>query len=125
MTYYILDSDHNVVPVSDVVQWAEFFRNGDRRVRRDELGGGEVVVSTVFLGLDHDFGVARPLIFETMIFGGPFSEHQWRYSTWAEAEARHAEILEQVRAVEARPGRRLAVWLRRVLRFWLTKGQKS
>ncbi len=42
---------------------------------------GEVKISTVWLGLDHNFdGVGPPIIFETMIFGGDHDEDQWRYS---------------------------------------------
>ncbi len=46
-------------------------------------------VSTVWLGLDHQFGDGPPLIFETMIFGGPHDQAQWRYSTKQEAKEGH------------------------------------
>lgn len=40
-----------------------------KRVAQDYLGDGEIWVSTVWLGLDHNFmGVGPPLIFETMMF---------------------------------------------------------
>ena len=68
--------------------WGRWFETADRRVARDERDG--VVVSTVFLGLNHAFGPRRPLLFETMIFGGPHDQDQARYSTWAEATAGHA-----------------------------------
>jgi hypothetical protein len=56
---------------------------------------GEVQVSTVFLGLDHNFGFGRkPLLFETMIFGGKHDQYQERYSTYKEAEKGHAVALE-------------------------------
>jgi hypothetical protein len=42
-------------------------------------------VSTVWLGLDHGFGIGPPLIFETMIFGGPLDQYQARYHDEAEA----------------------------------------
>jgi hypothetical protein len=57
---------------------------------------GDVSVSTVFLGLDHNFGEGgAPLLFETMVFGLP-GEDCRRYSTWAEAEEGHARIVAQV-----------------------------
>lgn len=48
-------------------------------------------VSTVFLGLDHNFGGGPPLIFETMIFPSNNSSETgcWRYSTEAEALEGH------------------------------------
>ncbi|WP_439372903.1 hypothetical protein [Bradyrhizobium sp. DASA03120] len=59
---------------------------------------GDVHISTVFLGLDHRFfGDGPPLLFETMIFGGRLDEFQNRCATWDEAEAMHAEAVEQVR----------------------------
>jgi hypothetical protein len=58
-----------------------------------------VRVSTVFLGLDHSWlSDGPPLIFETMIFGGPHSDHQTRASTWDEAERQHAEAVAMVRS---------------------------
>ncbi len=66
-----------------------------RSVARDEIA--DVCVSTVFLGLDHQWGDGPPLIFETMVFGGEHDECQWRYSTWEEAEAGHANVVELVR----------------------------
>jgi hypothetical protein len=51
----------------------------------------KVCVSTVFLGLDHNFlRTGPPVLFETMIFGVPFvSEWQRRYCTWDEAVDGH------------------------------------
>lgn len=53
----------------------------------------KVEVSTVFLGLDHNWGIGPPLLFETMIFGGVHDEYQERYSIWDEAEAGHARAV--------------------------------
>lgn len=46
-------------------------------------------ISTVWLGLDHGFGFGAPLIFETMIFGGPLSDFQARYYDEADALRGH------------------------------------
>ena len=64
-------------------------------------------VSTVHLGLDHQCGEGRPLIFESMIFGGGPDQTQVRYSTMVEAHAGHARLVEQVR-LEAHTFRALA-----------------
>jgi Lar family restriction alleviation protein len=60
-----------------------------RTVAKDHLASG-VRVSTVFIGLDHQFGEGPPLLFETMIVGGPHDGYQNRCSTWDEAVAMHA-----------------------------------
>jgi hypothetical protein len=80
----------------DVLKWARWFETADRRVAFTEVPGG--VVSTVFLGLDHNFGDGPPLLFETMSFLDGESEECVRTSAWSEAEAAH-------RAMVARGGR--------------------
>ena len=50
----------------------------------------------VFLGLDHSFGSGPPLLFETMVFGGPLDEEMDRYTTWDEAEAGHKAMVKRV-----------------------------
>jgi hypothetical protein len=89
---YLLNPDHSVRPTDDLLEWARAFETMDRKVASTEVAPG-IRVSTAFLGLDHNFGEGPPLIFETMIFGGEHNEEQWRYSTWAEAEAGHARAV--------------------------------
>lgn len=79
------------VPASDLLSWARWFETAERHVAQTELG--DVRVSTVFLGLDHSFGSGDPLLFETMIFGGPRDGYQERCSTWEQAEAEHAKAV--------------------------------
>lgn len=94
--HYILDEQHNAVEC-DLMTWARWLEKGNRVVAKTTLPGCEV--STVFLGLDHSFGSGPPLLFETMVFGGPFDQEQDRYSTWAEAEAGHARIVEKCQPI--------------------------
>ena len=54
----------------------------------------DVRVSTVWLGLDHSWGGKRPLIFETMIFGGPYDGEQDQYSTLEEAVTGHKAMVQ-------------------------------
>jgi len=57
----------------------------------------DVYVSTVFLGINHRwFGDGPPLVFETMVFGGPMDRHMERTSTWAEAEQTHERVCRDV-----------------------------
>ena len=64
-----------------------------RRVRETLIGDDGVFVSTVFLGLDHAFGGATPVLYETMIFGGQHDEYQRRYTTKDDAIAGHEEAV--------------------------------
>jgi hypothetical protein len=99
--HYILNISGDPVPEPDVMKWALWFEehNNDRRIARTELPDG-VVVSTVFLGLDHSFGRGEPLLFETMIFGGPHDETQDRYATRQAAINGHAHYVALARGDE-------------------------
>lgn len=71
-------------------EWANEFEAGDRVIARDDVRR-HVFVSTVWLGLNHSIiSGGPPLIFETMIFGGPYDQLQWRWPTEAAARAGHA-----------------------------------
>ena len=84
---YILDG-HTPVACDDLMQWGVWFENHEnRRVAATEKDG--IRVSTVFLGLNHNFDEGRPILFETMLFGGEHDEFQERCSTWGEAEDMH------------------------------------
>lgn len=65
---------------------------------------GEAEVSTVWLGMDHGWGQGPPLIFETMIFGGPHDQWQDRYSTEEAATAGHRAVVEALRNGTPLPG---------------------
>jgi hypothetical protein len=54
---------------------------------------GEANVSTVFLGLDHNFGGGQPVLFETMVFGGEHDGYQSRACTYEEALAMHDRVV--------------------------------
>ena len=93
MFMYILDDQNEPVRVGSAMQWAHWLeKNLDRRqVARDKFG--DIVVSTVFLGLDHSFGGGSPLLYETMIFGGAHDQYQTRCSTREQALEMHKEAL--------------------------------
>lgn len=70
--------------------WAVLWKNKNYQIVIQTQDGG-VKVSTIWLGMDHGFGAGPPLIFETMVFGGPLGEleYQRRYSTEEAAFAGH------------------------------------
>jgi hypothetical protein len=90
--HYILELDGSL-KVVPLMEWARWFETAERHLGNDFLDEG-VHVSTVFLGIDHNFGLnGPPLLFETMIFGGPHDQYQDRYATRDEALAGHAKAM--------------------------------
>lgn len=87
--YY--DRDGNAV---DQAVGVTFF--ADNRVAFDKISA-DVEVSTVHLVIDHSHGQGPPVIFETMVFGGPHDQTCERYSTLDEAKAGHRAVVERVR----------------------------
>lgn len=84
--------DRVAVPVESVFEWAEYYEHADRQVAFDDLPDGQL--STVFLGLDSNFGTGAPRIFETAYFPkGEGVNVLSTYSTWEEAEKGHAAHL--------------------------------
>ena len=77
--YYRLDG-HEVVKCNNLEEWAKWFKTADRHVARDTHG--KVTVSTIFLGLDHNFGDGKPVLFETLVLGGDINSEMDRYRTW-------------------------------------------
>lgn len=69
----------------------------NRKIKRKRLADEFSVVSTVFLGIDHGYLERKPLLFETMIFGGAHDQYQERCSTWEEAELMHVIAIYLVR----------------------------
>ena len=89
-------------PIADVVEWRKQFEKADRIVATTILPykGLNIEVSTVFLGIDHNFSGGVPILFETMIFGGKYDDYQEQYATWEEAEAGHKRAIELVKGEE-------------------------
>ena len=86
------------VPVQepDLMTWAQWLEDADNDRQIEITMIGDVRVSTVFLGLDHSFGVGPPLLYETLVFDGEHDGDQDRYSTLEEAQAGHARMVEMV-----------------------------
>lgn len=99
---YILDDQQNAIAEPNVVKWAEWFCNnpGRRQVLATKVGP-EAVVSTVFLGLDHNYGDGPPILFESMVFGGEHDSFQMRYCTMEEAKSGHEYIVSKLQTGEA------------------------
>lgn len=83
-----------IVPMDDIIKWAQWFGAADRHVGKDKIG--DHVVSTVFLGINH-WGHW----FETIIFreNGESDEdlEMQRYRTYDEAKKGHDDICAALR----------------------------
>jgi hypothetical protein len=98
--YYVLDG-RKILRAGSLIKWAIAFEK-QRWVASTRVAGHRV--STVFLGIDHNFSrIGPPILFETMVFAGA-AMADWsmrRYATYEEAEAGHRDMVAQVRAAVA------------------------
>lgn len=101
-TYYKLNEDKTVSPCS-AEEWSkqleELHKNGNKHVALDVVDGK--IVSTIWLGTNHNWLESPPLIFETMIFdeweiGNGREIYCERYSTYKEAEEGHKTAIQWV-----------------------------
>lgn len=88
---YILVNGQPVT--ADHLTWGRWMTEHpeDKIIRKTQID--DMVISTVFLGLDHNFSPkeeeTEPILFKTMIFGGEHDGEQWRFATHAEAVEFH------------------------------------
>src|SRR4051794_10082487 len=96
-----------------MTEWGETFSREDRRVMLTRIGPFRV--STVFLGIDHNFAShGPPILFETMTFldapHGQYNDFEamndedGRSSTWLEAEATHRRAVRFLKVQYCAPG---------------------
>lgn len=84
----------------DLMTWAIWFENKDGKSEgriTAQTKVGRATVSTVFLGIDHNFTDSKiPILWETMIFGSKhpaLSEYQQRYSSLKDAQKGHEDAV--------------------------------
>lgn len=88
---YVMDKEGNAVPCG-VAEWRAQRTDGSFVVKKDDVNGH--LVSTVFLGMDHNFSCeGPPVLWETMVFS-PTGESVdvRRYTSREDALAGHAEV---------------------------------
>jgi hypothetical protein len=105
--FYILGPDGEPQAIEDVVTWAKWFEANHeaRHLEQTTIDTTGTWISTIFLGLDHSFSnlvPGGPILFETMVFGGPCDQEMDRYGTRAEAMHGHAAMVARVMEREAR-----------------------
>lgn len=88
------DMDGNTISIEE---GAALLQDDRRQIALTVLGEGddEIRISTVFLVIDHGLG-SVPILWETMVFGGPLDMEQERYVSCEAAEQGHAEMVQRV-----------------------------
>ena len=99
-TFYILDDEHRLIEEPDFMAWARwtFGENQDKRfIALDRIG--DITVSTIFLGAQSKSFGSHHRLFETLLTSnaGRPGDIQRKYATWAEAEAGHRAIVNELR----------------------------
>jgi hypothetical protein len=121
--YFILAADGQTPVHCDLMTWAEAMERPDWRIVRQvhyRRARETWFISTVFLGLDHNFMErGAPVLWETMVFA-PDGESVFmdRYASYAGALAGHTATFELVRR-----GLLAEEWLR--LKRWSAALQRS
>lgn len=104
---YILDENQKPVREPDIYKWARWYEKSNRHVGLHVFEGtvhGEVRVSTVFLGLDHnDNREGPPILWETMVFyvngtddDGMDQDMDRCAGNWEQAQAMHMKMVKKV-----------------------------
>jgi hypothetical protein len=129
---YILDERGNPMPATSLLSWAKWLETHERHLALTTFAWGRV--STVFLGLDHNFYSRpendplgyKPVLWETMVFVHPgemdrsewapvsdalmeLDQEQRRYSSQEEALLGHREMVERCREAAGNEDDRIAL----------------
>jgi hypothetical protein len=96
MQWYVLDENNNpVLENNPTVASVWLDKNLERCIVAQDNVDVDVMLSTVFLGLNHSFIPNKVLIYESLWFGGPFDGEMKRYSNKEDALSGHEKMLQQ------------------------------
>lgn len=110
---YVLDARGNPMPEQDTLAWVLWYGEHDRTLALTEFAWG--VVSTIFLGLDHNFLPMgnplnyKPILWETMVFGGHLDQEQVRYDCREKAIKGHRAVVARCKKAYKEPKNQLFV----------------
>lgn len=96
--FWILDEKGNPQSV-DLMTWAKWFEKKDRIVKQEWIG--DCWVSTVFLGINHNWSnKGPPILWETMVFTNyKHIDQEWTIrcaGSIEQAEAMHEEMVRNI-----------------------------
>ena len=94
---YILGPGHIIIPCDDLVEFGRFMVKHKERIVAQEFVAEGIFVSTVFVGVDYNFGSGPPLVFETAVNSDYGWDEREFYATWEDAEAGHRAVVQRLR----------------------------
>src|SRR4051794_34503254 len=102
--FHKLDENNKPVRCATGREWAEWYepapQSGRRVVARDELDGN-LVISTIFTGIDLETEADSPRLFETIMFlNGKSTGVARRSETWHRAENQHRRMVLKARKAD-------------------------
>jgi hypothetical protein len=98
LLYWVLDKDGRTpVPTDNILAWADCNDNyAQRQVAVNSKDGGDLVVSTVFFGINEELiRGAQPSLFLCNVFRNSRQVAQRRYQTWDQAARGHREVCKE------------------------------
>jgi len=104
--YLLAEDGKTPVPVEmtdeGMQKYGEWYEDFSHRIVAN-TAVGELRVSTVFLGIDHGFGIGKPVLWETMIFPKDSLRelYQDRYTSHDDAVKGHEAAIAYAEALEA------------------------
>lgn len=94
--YFVLDKNGDPRPERNPIAFAYWRANNHAAcVLAKTRIDADAEVSTVFLGINHAHRGGPPVLWESMIFGGPLDGMQRRYTSRAPATKGHEEMVAQ------------------------------
>lgn len=91
-------------------EYITFMKSAANRII-EQTQVGDLLVSTIFTGIDHAFGAGEKRLFETKVFGLPDDiQPRWRFATWNQAVREHRRL---VATLESRGKEALAEEIRK------------
>jgi|SRR5688572_6003576 len=95
MYYKLVDKKPVPCTAQEYIDQYRGEKDKERIIKKTPMPDGSEV-STVFLGLNHNYGDEAPILFETMVFGGEYDLFCERYRTYVGAEAGHERAVKMV-----------------------------
>lgn len=77
-------------------EYMNFISESNLTIKRTTIKG--ILISTCFIGIGSFYVRNRPLVFETMIFGGIYNNSQWKNGTKEEALKQHEQACDLVKS---------------------------
>lgn len=101
--YYILDGDNRPRPIKHQGEFYDFIQEKrvSRRIMVTKLINPtrSVMISTIFMHIDHNFSRKvgpHPVLYETLVFGGPLNEHRMMSVAAEQAVEAHKHLTDMV-----------------------------